>query len=134
MIDGPGLAYVYFTYGCHWMLNISAGPVGLGAAVLIRAAMPIRGLKAMRTARPKAHRDRDLLNGPGKLAAAFEIAPEDNGLCLLCPHSELRIQPSRTSRPFISGVRIGLAAGKGDELPWRFLDSEYLAWASRPHP
>lgn len=43
MFGPAGNWYVYFTYGVHWMLNISTGPKGYPAAVLIRGTDKISG-------------------------------------------------------------------------------------------
>lgn len=132
MFEAPGLAYVYFTYGNHWMLNVVAHPVGDPAALLIRAAEPLEGVELMRKRRPKAVRDEDLLSGPGKLTAAFGIDRRFDGTDLFS--GELRLEPGEPPAKTLTGTRIGLALGKGDELPWRFLDAERLRWASRPLP
>jgi DNA-3-methyladenine glycosylase len=129
----PGTAYVYFNYGMHWMLNVVAHPVGDPAALLVRAAEPLTGLAAMASRRPKAKCDQDLLSGPGKLASAFEVTKSLNGIDLLSAdalHLELGVPPSNV----LVGARIGIAAGKGHDFPWRFVDGDALAWVSKPLP
>lgn len=71
-----GHAYVYRAYGKSWMLNVSGGPSGVGAGVLLRALEPLAGIALMRRARGEVP-DRDLARGPGRLAAALSV---DRGL------------------------------------------------------
>jgi len=134
MFERPGLAYVYFTYGNHWMLNVVAHEEGSGAAVLVRAAEPLSGLSLMRKRRPKARHDWDLLSGPGKLAAAFGITGKDYGTDLLDAGASLHLEAGALPTSTLVGKRIGLAVGRGDEIPWRFVDGEALRFVSRPHP
>ena len=77
-----GHAYVYFTYGMHWCMNVVTGEADIAEAVLLRAAEPIRGVESMRKRRPKAKRDRDLTNGPGKLCGAMSIDENLDGAAL----------------------------------------------------
>ena len=65
MFGEAGHAYVYFTYGNHWMLNVVTERVGFPAAVLIRAIQPIQGVDVMMERR----NGRDTF-GPGKLCQA----------------------------------------------------------------
>ena len=67
-----GHAYVYFIYGNHFMLNVSAGSHGSGEGVLLRAAEPLQGIERMQTLRGTDVL-RDLARGPGRLAEAFAI-------------------------------------------------------------
>jgi len=137
MFGPPGHAYVYFTYGNHWMLNITAHDDGDAAAVLIRAAIPLEGLDVMRERRfrtQKLQSDANLLSGPGKICQAFGIDRRHNGIDLLDPSGELWLEPGAPVERVTVGTRIGLAIGMGDDLPWRFLDAENLRWASKPLP
>ena len=68
-----GHAYVYFTYGMHWCLNVVTQEADIAEAVLLRGAEPLRGIESMRKRRPKAKRDCDLMNGPGKICSALAI-------------------------------------------------------------
>jgi DNA-3-methyladenine glycosylase len=122
MFGPPGHAYVYFTYGNHWMFNVVTGQEGQANAVLIRALEPLEGIEIMRLQRQRP--DRELSNGPGKLAQALAIDKVMNGvdLCaengLVWLEDALPVAPSKVS----TGARIGL--GKTPEpwlsIPWRF--------------
>jgi DNA-3-methyladenine glycosylase len=68
-----GHAYVYFTYGMHWCLNVVTQEADIAEAVLLRAAEPVKGIDAIRTRRARAKRDYDLMNGPGKICMALDI-------------------------------------------------------------
>lgn len=127
----PGRAYVYLNYGMHWMLNVAAHEPGRAAAVLIRAAEPLEGLDEFRLARPGVA-DLDLLRGPGKLCRAFGISREDDGMDLLDPASELRIESFSEALPVVAGPRIGIS--QGQDFLWRFADASRLAWVSKPVP
>lgn len=128
MFGPPGYAYTYFTYGNHWLFNIVTEKEGRGCAVLIRALEPREGIDLMWKTRPKAKREIDLANGPGKLAAAMRIGRGQYGLDLLESELNLSIPGSRLRKKIVDShggivttTRIGLSMG-GD-LPNRF----YLA-------
>src|SRR5688500_19887264 len=68
-----GHAYVYFTYGMHWCMNVVTQEADTAEAVLLRGAEPVRGVDSMRERRPKAKKDWELMNGPGKSCMALDI-------------------------------------------------------------
>jgi DNA-3-methyladenine glycosylase len=115
----PGRAYVYFSYGVHWMLNAVCEPDGVGAAVLIRALEPLEGIDHMRERRG-VQEVRRLCSGPGKLTQALGIGPELNDTDLLRGPVVFSDRPRAwRDAPVDTDVRIGIT--KAADLPWRFL-------------
>ena len=120
MFGKPGHAYVYFTYGNHWMLNTVTEREGFPAAVLIRAIQPIEGVEIMSTRRS----GRDTF-GPGKLTQAMGITKSENGVDLtktthgLWIEAGLKVPNSLVTK----GPRVGLNNTPEPWLskPWRFL-------------
>lgn len=102
-----GHAYVYFIYGNHFMLNVSSEGKNIGAGILIRALEPLAGFDLMK--RCHAHlAQKDLLRGPGRLAAALRVDRKLDGADL-CARGVLwlgaAVQPvGRIGR----SVRIGI--------------------------
>jgi DNA-3-methyladenine glycosylase len=120
MFGPPGHAYVYFTYGNHWMLNAITEREGFPAAVLIRAIQPIEGVEIM----SRRRQGRDTL-GPGKLTQAMGITKSENGLDLTVPNSSLWIEAGQfiPNKSVTIGPRVGLNNTPEPWLskPWRFL-------------
>ncbi|MDH3943758.1 MAG: DNA-3-methyladenine glycosylase, partial [Anaerolineae bacterium] len=77
MYGPPGHAYVYFTYGMHWLFNCITRPEGQPEAVLIRAIVPLEGLAKMAARRGGQPRKR-WTDGPAKLTQALGIGGEHN--------------------------------------------------------
>ena len=114
----PGIAYIYFSYGVHSLLNAVCDAQESGAAVLIRALQPLDGIEIMRARRGVA-RDEELCSGPGKLTQALGIGLELNGTSLL--DGPIRIEPRAPGweAPDVAiGRRIGIT--KAVDLDWRF--------------
>jgi DNA-3-methyladenine glycosylase len=126
MWGNPGHAYVYFTYGNHWMFNVVTEREGYPAAVLVRALQPLLGLELMRQRRNledlKGNKDdRHLCNGPGKLCRALGINGALNGFSLDSPELFVaQVPPEIALTPFqmVHSTRIGIS--RGIDLPWRF--------------
>jgi DNA-3-methyladenine glycosylase len=78
MFGPAGVAYVYFVYGMHHMLNIVTEEKNNPGAVLIRAIVPLEGVKHME--RYRGRRGKDLTNGPAKLCQALVVDKSLNGL------------------------------------------------------
>jgi DNA-3-methyladenine glycosylase len=123
MFGPPGHAYVYFTYGNHWMLNAVTEQEGFPAAVLIRAIQPIEGIEIMMERRG----GRDTL-GPGKLTQALGVTKSENNVNLTEAGSGLWIEAGQSipEKSVTIGVRVGLNKTPEPWLskPWRFLVKE----------
>jgi DNA-3-methyladenine glycosylase len=127
----PGLAYVYFSYGIHALLNAVAEGEGVGAAVLIRALEPVDGVELMRERRGLEGLE-ELCSGPGKLTQALGIGLSLNGTSLVDgPIELLTREPGAREPRVVAGERIGIT--KAVELPWRFCDAD-SRHVSRPWP
>lgn len=135
MFGQPGRAYVYFTYGMHWMLNVVTEEAGFPAAVLLRAVQPVEGIRTMRTLRRskgKCRHDRELASGPARLTQAMAIDKALNGADLVVGN-ELWLEPgsSLPDDTVQRGPRIGIkyAAEKDRLAPWRFWvrDNPYVS-------
>ena len=81
MYEEGGHAYVYFTYGMHWMFNCVVGEAGYPAAVLVRAIVPAEGIETIRSIREPIQQNH-WCDGPAKLTRALGITGEHNGVDL----------------------------------------------------
>ena len=122
MYGPPGHAYVYFTYGMHWMLNAVTEKPGFPAAVLIRAICPVEGLEVI-----SARRNGGDTLGPAKLTQALGIGAALNGVDLGDPASGLWIEAGTpvAEADVITGPRVGLftVPEPWKSIPWRFRTS-----------
>jgi DNA-3-methyladenine glycosylase len=120
MFGPPGRAYVYFTYGMHWCLNLVTGPVGTAGAVLLRAGEVVDGVAVARARRPSARSDRDLARGPARLTTALGVTGNLDGVDLLSASSRLRLTlPRHQAIDCAVSARTGVG-GAGAGTPWRF--------------
>ncbi|MGC2330940.1 MAG: DNA-3-methyladenine glycosylase [Candidatus Acidiferrales bacterium] len=83
-----GHAYVRFTYGSCWLMNVSSEASGIGAGVLIRALEPLDGVVWMEKNRG-TDALRDLARGPGRLSGAMRIDKRLDGVDLCSRESSL---------------------------------------------
>ena len=111
---GPGIAYVYVSYGIHHLLNVVCEDEGVGSAVLIRALKPLDGIELMQQRRG---REKDLCNGPGRLTQALGVGIEDDGSLLT--EGPITITAGPEPEEILATTRIGIS--RGVDLPWRYL-------------
>jgi DNA-3-methyladenine glycosylase len=133
MFGPPGHLYVYFTYGMHFCMNVSAGPDGQPSAVLLRAGEIVEGAELARERRGAAVLDRDLARGPARLCTALGIDRAANDADLLADGSAVQL----LSGPGFAGVpetgpRVGLR--EAADRPWRFwIGDDPTVSVYRPH-
>ncbi len=110
MFGPAGFWYVYLIYGIHYCLNIVTENKDYPAAVLIRAARPLKGFESVR------------LDGPGRLTRAFGIDKSFNKTSAFEKKARLAIKPGKSPKKIITAPRIGVDyAGEYREKPWRFI-------------
>jgi DNA-3-methyladenine glycosylase len=150
MFGPAGHAYVYFTYGMHFCVNLVCLPEGTASAVLLRAGRVIEGIPLAARRRsaavrrppprgdepggegpggeeaeqPRVFRERDLASGPARLCQALGVGRALNGADVCDPASPLRIRSAVTARH--DGVSTGVSTGprvgvsSAARRPWRF--------------
>ena len=128
MFGEVGHAYVYFTYGNHYCLNIVAKEDNTPAgAVLIRAIEPIEGVSFMRRYR-KTSDPYNLTSGPGKLTQALKVTKRQNGVDVT-KKEELYVVNGKhiDESEIVATSRIGIRVAL--DKPWRFLiaDNEFVS-------
>jgi DNA-3-methyladenine glycosylase len=155
MYGPPGHAYVYFTYGMHFCVNLVCEGEGEPSAVLLRSGLVIdgTGLASARrygtaggpgpngragTARRTVPREIDLARGPARLCEALGIDRTQNGADVCGPASPLGVYAARAPVPgadISSGPRVGVS--RAADVAWRFWITDdpavsvYRAYAPR---
>jgi len=117
--DG-GHAYVYFTYGMHYCVNIVAGKIDDPVAVLIRALEPAEGQTLMQPRRQgqrKILRETDLCSGPAKLCQALGIDGQLDGVDLV-NSQHLFVEKQRTRAYPTTHITVGPRVGVGYAGEW----------------
>jgi DNA-3-methyladenine glycosylase len=127
LYGAPGMSYVYFIYGMYWCFNAVTRPLGAPSAVLVRALEPLEGVELMRRRRPKARRDVDLTNGPGKLCLALGIDGSYNQRSLARPPILIRQGSPVPDERVVVTPRIGISAAEDWPLRWIVGDSRFVS-------
>jgi DNA-3-methyladenine glycosylase len=139
MFGPPGHAYVYFTYGMHFCVNLVCQPAGRAEAVLLRAGEITQGTalatlrRGGRVAANGSHlaagavdgdrkiRGIDLARGPGRLCQALGIDRSLDGADVCGADSPLGIGPPAVvvdRSEICTGPRVGIS--QAAEWPWRY--------------
>lgn len=116
MFGPPGRLYTYRSHGIHVCANVSCGPDGKAAAVLLRAAAIEDGIDVARTRRGELLRAAALARGPGNLCSAMGITMDDNGVDVFDPDSPVAVE-LREPLTAVSGPRVGVS--QAADRPWR---------------
>jgi DNA-3-methyladenine glycosylase len=133
MYGPPGHAYVYFTYGMHWLLNVVTGSEGVPAAVLIRGIRPVEGLETMAENRPRNAQKSGWTDGPAKLTQALKIDESFNALDLCNQNNGLWLEHGEDipEASITRGARVGLntVPEPWRSIPWRFVVDQGALYA-----
>lgn len=124
LYGSPGHAYVYFTYGMHWMFNCVTRPEGTPEAVLIRGITATEGIDIIRQRRGNQPKNR-WTDGPGKLTQALGIDGKHNMLDLTSADATIFVEKGIEipNQNVTTSPRIGLNSvpEPWKSKPWRFL-------------
>jgi len=121
MFGPAGHLYLYRIYGLHTCANVTCGPEGQPAAVLLRAGQVVCGADLARSRRPAAKRDVDLASGPARLVEALGLQLTAYGTSVVDGTGPLTLYPPTEPAPderVVAGPRVGVTAAH--DLAWRF--------------
>jgi DNA-3-methyladenine glycosylase len=122
MFGDVGRAYVYFTYGSQYCINVSARSNELRAgAVLMRALQPLEGIDTMKSLR-RTDDVLSLTSGPGKITQALGITKLLNGEDMTDSESRLHIEDGINPLAIVTTKRIGISQAL--DKKWRFIISD----------
>lgn len=116
MFGQAGFAYVYMTYGLHFLINITTELEGVPGAVLIRALEPVSGIEGA-------------TNGPARLTKALGINLTHKGLDVTKSSLYLEDRGDKTDS-VVETTRVGIDyAGDYAHKPWRFFikDNQFVS-------
>jgi DNA-3-methyladenine glycosylase len=141
MFGPPGHAYVYFTYGMYFCVNLVCAGNGSASAVLLRAGRVIEGeelARARRSRRATPMPFRDLARGPARLCQALDIDRSQDGMDVCVPDSPLRVRwldagttVRSADKKVASGPRVGVSSAA--KVQWRFwIEGEPTVSVYRP--
>ena len=130
MFTSPLHAYIYISHGMHYCMNISLGPLGVGAGALIRAVEPIDGVETMEKFRNRT--GTEVSNGPAKLCQALQITTELYGHDLSNPSSPLFLAKPLSSEKFsqeeiFATPRIGISKNASALRRFVLADNPYVS-------
>jgi DNA-3-methyladenine glycosylase len=117
MFGPAGRLYTYRSHGIHLCANVSCGPDGIAAAVLLRAAVIESGAQMAQTRRGPGVAERSLARGPGNLCSALGVTMDENGVDLFDPRSPVGVRLREPTTPE-AGPRVGVSLAA--DRHWRF--------------
>lgn len=130
MFGEPGHAYIYFTFGVHYCLNLTTEVEGVPGAVLIRAVEPLEGIGEMMRRRG-VEALTNIASGPGKLTKALGIDLRLNGEDVVRSKALYLLSGQRDGKVAVS-IRIGISVGR--ERLWRYyIDGNPFVSGARNH-
>jgi DNA-3-methyladenine glycosylase len=118
LFEPAGHAYIYFTYGNHYCLNIVAHDGSHAGGILIRALEPLTGIEMMQKKR-STHTVTSLCSGPGKITQALSINKSDYGTDITKRNGIFVTDHKlKKNELVIATPRIGIS--KAQDYLWRF--------------
>lgn len=130
MFTSPLHAYIYISHGMHYCMNISLGPLGVGAGALIRAVEPIQGIATMQKLRSRS--GKEISNGPAKLCQALQITTALYGCDLSHSSSPLFLAEPLSSgkspqEEIVATPRIGISKNASALRRFVLADNPYVS-------